>query len=206
MADAVLEERINNIEQIIERIGEGLNQGVAQSNTRFAHLESLLDRFAEENRRGIADLRQEMGNLSRRLGTIIEDFVAPDLPRILRTIVPCPENEDILVNMRVRRRHPTQKGRIIEIDALADCGQYVLCNETKSRLRSEHIQDFLEKLTIVRDYFPEYQQHQIIGCVASLHVDQSLVNYAARQGLLVLALGEGLMGIRNKPEFQWRTF
>ena len=95
---------------------------------------------------------------------------------------------------------------MIEIDALADCGAYVLCNETKSRLRSEHIQDFLAKLTEVRLYFPEYEQYQIIGCVASLHVDPSLVGYAARQGLLVLALGEGLMAIQNEPAFQWRAF
>ncbi len=140
------------------------------------------------------------------MGTIVEDFIASDLPRILRAIVPCPEDEEVLVNIRVRRRHPRQKGRLIEIDALADCGQYVLCNETKSRLRPEPIQDFLDKLTAVRDYFPEYQQYQIIGCVASLHVDPSLVEHAARQGLSVLALGEGLMVVQNEAVFKPRAF
>jgi hypothetical protein len=66
----------------------------------------------------------------------------------------------------------------------------VATNETKSQLTPEKVKVFLDKLAIVREYFPEYQHHQIIGCVASLKIDTSLVRYADLQGLLVLGIGE----------------
>ena len=95
---------------------------------------------------------------------------------------------------------------MLEIDAVADCGNYVIFNETKSQLSPEKVKDFWEKLAIVRDYFPEYSQHKILGSVASLYVDTSLVKYASRQGLLVLAAGEELMDIQNKQGLQWKEF
>ena len=121
-------------------------------------------------------------------------------------MVNCPADEDVLTNVRVRRRHPTQKGKMLEIDAIADCGHYVLFNETKSQFTPEKVKAFLEKLTIVKDYFPEYQFYQIRGCIASLSLDKNLVEYASRQGLLALASGEYLMTVQNEAGFSWKAF
>jgi len=147
-----------------------------------------------------------LGQISHRLGTIVEDLVAPSLPRVFRELVNCPADVDVLINVRVRRRHPTQKGKMLEIDAMADCGNYVLFNETKSQFSPEKVKAFLKKLAVVRDYFPEYQSHQIRGCIASLYLDKSLVEYASRQGLLALASGEYLMTVQNDAGFSWKAF
>jgi len=147
-----------------------------------------------------------LGQISHRLGTLVEDLVAPSLPRVFREMVNCPADEEVLTNVRVRRRHPFQKGKMLEIDAMADWGDYVLFNETKSQFSPEKVKAFLEKLAIVRDYFPEYQSHQIRGCIASLSLDKSLVEYASRQGLLALASGEYLMTVQNEAGFSWKAF
>jgi seryl-tRNA synthetase len=160
----------------------------------------------KELRKTIADSRKELGQISHRLGTIVEDLVAPSLPRVLKEMVNCPTEDDVLINVRVRRRHPTQKGKMLEIDAMADCGNYVLFNETKSQFSPEKVKAFLDKLALVRDYFPEYQHHQIRGCIASLYLDKSLIDYASRQGLLALASGEYLMTIQNETGFSWKAF
>jgi anion-transporting ArsA/GET3 family ATPase len=160
----------------------------------------------KELRKTIADSRKELGQISHRLGTIVEDLVAPSLPRVLKEMVNCPTEQDILINVRVRRRHPTQKGKMLEIDAMADCGNYVLFNETKSQFSPEKVKAFLAKLAVVRDYFPEYQHHQIRGCIASLYLDKSLIDYASRQGLLALASGEFLMTVQNEAGFLWKAF
>jgi hypothetical protein len=159
----------------------------------------------KELRKKMADSRKELGQISHRLGTVVEDLVAPSLPRVLNETVKCPE-ENILINVRVRRRHPTEKGKMLEIDAIADCGNYVLFNETKSQFSPEKVKAFLEKLARVRDYFPEYQSHQIMGCIASLYLDNSLIEYANRQGLLALASGEYLMTVQNPAGFSWKAF
>jgi hypothetical protein len=165
-----------------------------------------IDEGFKELRKTIADSRKELGQISHRLGTLVEDLVAPSLPRIFRERLNCPADEDVLINVRVRRRHPTQKGKMLEIDAMADWGNYVIFNETKSQFTPEKVKAFLEKLALVRDYFPEYQSHQIRGCIASLYLDKSLVEYASRQGLLALASGEFLMTVQNEAGFTWKTF
>jgi len=157
-----------------------------------------------------AELRQQLGDLSHKMGTMVEDFVVPDMPRVLCQLANLPEDEQIVVNVRVKRRfrsNSTQNGRqMIEFDTMAEAERYVLINETKSNLKSEHISHFVDSLAEVRTYFPEFANYQIIGAVSSFQIDPSLVTYASRQGLVVLALGDGLMTIRNKPGFQWKTF
>ncbi|MDM8519095.1 hypothetical protein QUF64_03545 [Anaerolineales bacterium HSG6] len=164
----------------------------------------------KRNEENMLRTRKEMGEVSKRLGRIVEDIIAPDLPDMLRMLVDCPANEEIAVNTNVQRLHPGKptsgQRQKVEIDAMAACGNYVLINETKSTLRTEHIQRLQELLTVARDYFPEYQHHQFIGCVASLHVGDDLIRYANRQGLVVLAMKEGLIKIVNRDDFSIRYF
>jgi superfamily I DNA and/or RNA helicase len=180
-------------------------QKMAESQQKMASIEQRTEQGFKELRKSIANSRKELGQISHRLGTIVEDLVAPSLPRVFREMVNCPADEDVLTNVRVRR-HPTQKGKMLEIDAMADWGDYVLFNETKSQFSPEKVKAFLEKLAIVRDYFPEYQSHQIRGCIASLSLDKSLIEYASRQGLLALASGEYLMTVQNEAGFSWKAF
>jgi bifunctional DNA-binding transcriptional regulator/antitoxin component of YhaV-PrlF toxin-antitoxin module len=183
-----------------------LRKKIADSDQKMLESQQTNDQGFAELRKKIADSRKELGQISHRLGTIVEDLVAPSLPRVFRELVNCPADEDVLINVRVRRRHPTQKGSMLEIDAMADCGNYVLFNETKSQFSPEKVKAFLKKLAVVRDYFPEYQSYQIRGCIASLYLDKSLVEYASRQGLLALASGEYLMTVQNDAGFSWKAF
>lgn len=108
--------------------------------------------------------------------------------------------------VRVRRSHPTKKGLMQEFDAIASCGEYALFNETKSNLAPADIDSLIAKLTSARDFFPEYQHHKLIGMVATLYIDPSVVRYTTRQGIVALAIGDELMEIVNEPEFQLREF
>jgi len=176
------------------------------SDAEFAKFQQQMAESQKRNDAGFAKLRQDMGYLSHRLGSMVEDLVAPSLPGILKEVVACPEDQEVVVNVRIRRRHPSQPGKMLEIDAIADCGSYVLFNETKSQLTPEKVKAFLEKLTVVRDYFPEYPHHTILGSVAALAAETSLIEYASRQGLFVLGANEGLMTLQNAPDFTWRAF
>ena len=172
--------------------------------------QKLAEERQKESDRQRAELRRQLGDLTKKMGTLIEDFVAPDLPRILRQIAKLDENEPIIVNVRVKRLHPNRVGngkrQMIEIDAIAEGGNYLLFNETKNSLRPRYVTDFVETLAIARDYFPEYEGRTIIGVISSFHIDPSIVTHASRQGLVVLALGEGSMAIMNEPDFQWKPF
>mgnify|MGYP001088847785 CR=1 FL=1 len=64
----------------------------------------------------------------------------------------------------------------------------------------------IERLAEARPYFPEYAGLKIIGSLASLYVDSSLVTHASRQGILVLATGDELMVVLNEPGLAVREF
>ncbi len=152
------------------------------------------------------EFNKQQGEIANKLGTLAEDLVAPSLPRILTEVTPCPSRDEVSMAVRVLRPHPTERGRSQEYDVIVSCRQYALFNETKSRLRPGDVDRLIERLAEARAYFPEYAGLKIIGALASLYVDPSLVQYANRQGVLVLATGDELMEVLNEPGVALREF
>ena len=171
---------------------------------------SRVDRQVEQTSREMRDSRDEMnrkwGDLANKMGTMAEDLVAPSIPRILRIVVGCPADGIQSMAMRVRRQHPVERSRSREFDVVAACGEYVLINETKSRLNPQIVQDFAERLPGARDFFPEYASKKFIGAIASLYVDETLVRQGEKLGLVVLGFGEGVMNVLNSPGFVPQAF
>ncbi len=160
--------------------------------------------YREETRKELRDWKKKWGELANKMGTMAEDLVAPSIPRILRTTVGCPDDRVESVAVRVRRHPPDRKAQ--EFDVVAVCGEYVLINETKSRLRPGDIPAFVEVMQRARLYFPEYADKKFIGAIASLYVEEGLVRYGEREGLIVLGFGEDVMDVLNSPGFQPTAF
>jgi hypothetical protein len=164
----------------------------------------------QELDRSVKQLNRDLGRLSNKMGTLVEDMVSPDMLRILRQIVNLPEERLGVINVRVQREfkgdnlngHPP----VMEMDAIAQCGDYVLINETKATFRPEYVTDFLAKLAMVRDYFPEFTGKQIYAAIASLRIEPSVAQQAQKQGLLVLSLAEGMLELQNPPDFVPKLF
>jgi uncharacterized coiled-coil protein SlyX len=234
MADVILEDRVTTLEEslaYLSQVAARTSQEVAQLSREMrefkaemaefkdemaefkdemgqsqTRIEANLEAYRAEWRAEARQMNRQWGELANKMGTLAEDLVAPSLPRILREMVTCPEGEAISMAVRVRRPHPIQRGWTQEFDVIAGCGEYMLFNETKVSLAPAHVEALIDKLEVVREYFPEYQAYKIIGAVASLYVDPSLVRYATRQGILVLAIGEELMDVMNEPGFEYRIF
>jgi len=152
------------------------------------------------------EMNRQWGALANKMGTMAEDLVAPSIPRILRTLFGCPDDRVEEIAVRVVRRSQTDPAITREFDVITACGDYFLINETKSTLAPEDVSDFVEVLASVRQFFPEQAHRQIVGVIASLYVDESLVHYAERNGLIVLSFGDEGMDLRNSDGFSPRTF
>lgn len=165
-----------------------------------------MQEFKEESRLSRIDMNRRWGELSNKLGTMAEDLVAPSIPRILRTVLGCPDNAIELTAVRMRRRSSVDPNRRREFDVIASCGEYLLVNETKSRLSPQDVTDFADMLPSVREFFPEMAEQKIVGVIASLYVDESLVRFAERRGLIILGFGEDVMDVLNSPDFSPQFF
>ncbi len=152
------------------------------------------------------EMNRQWGALANKMGTMAEDLVAPSIPRILRTVLCCPGDRVEEMAVRVVRRSQTDPAITREFDVITACGDWFLINETKSTLAPEDVSDFVEVLANVRQFFPEQAHRQIVGVIASLYVDESLVRYAERNGLIILSFGDEGMDLRNSEGFAPRVF
>ncbi len=150
------------------------------------------------------DMNRRWGEFSRIIGRMAEDLVAPSIPRVLRTVVDCPNDQIELSAVHVKKHY---QNRDAEFDVIAVCDDYVLINETKNKLRSEDIKTFAEELLpTARDFFPEYMNKKFIGAIASLYVDERQVKDGERRGVIVLGFGEDVMEVLNTKGFVPKVF
>ena len=150
--------------------------------------------FKEESQRERRSMNKQWGDLANRLGTLVEDIVAPNLPRVAAELFSCPVAD--LFGVRVVRRFGSETR---EYDALLVCPEVVLVNETKSRLTDAHVEGVLERLAEIPRVFPEYADRRAVGILASLYPDASVVRRATRRGVLVMGMGDETMQVLN-PE------
>jgi len=153
--------------------------------------------FKEESRRENREMNRRWGELANKLGTLVEDLVAPSLPRIIQETLGREVKE---LSLRHKRKLPD--GRVQEFDAIAVTDDLVCLNSTKSTLRSADVDKFVGEIPVFREFFPEYQNTPIVGILASLAVEESVLNYAEKTGFLVLATGDQVMEVKNRPDFE----
>lgn len=195
MSEMTVKERVTNLENL-----------VAQSSRNVAQLSQEMRKFHEEMRASRIDLNKKWGELANKMGTMAEDLVAPSVPRILRQAIGHPNGRIESTAVRVKRLHPADPARSQEFDVVAVCGEYVLINETKSSLDSQAVRDFARLMPQAREFFPEYADKKFIGAIASLYVDESVVKYGEKLGLIVLGFGEDVMEVLNSPGFKPKEF
>jgi len=207
-----IEQTQRQIEQTQHRIDQTQRQ-IEQTHHRIDQLsremqtfKEEMQAFREESNRSRIEMNRKWGELANKMGTMAEDLVAPSIPRILRQTVPCPDGRAESVAVHMRRLHPADPGREREFDVVAVCGEYVLINETKSRLTIQNVEDFTHRMPEAREFFPEYAGKKFVGAIASLYVDESVVRFGEKQGLIVLGFGEDVMEVLNTPGFIPRAF
>lgn len=157
--------------------------------------------FKDEVHRDRRETNKQWGELSNKLGTLVEDLVAPSLPRVIDEWF---QEEVSSFSVRFKRRLPN--GSMKEFDAFAVTPAHVFLTSTKSTLRIRDVKSFVAEIDLFRTAFPEYATLPLVGVPASLAVDESLLIYAERRGFLVPAVGDELMEVKNRPGFELKPW
>jgi hypothetical protein len=153
--------------------------------------------FKDESRQINRETNMQWGAIAKKMGTMTEDLVAPSIPRIVRE-----EFGLELESFGIRQRRRLPDGRTKEYDAVGTAGDFVLVDSTKGSLDASDVKDFVNDLEVFREFFPEYLEKKVIGMLATLKVEESVLRYAEKQGFLVIAVGDQLMEVKNTPGFK----
>jgi hypothetical protein len=197
-------ETVDRTSQTVERTEatvERTSQTVERALTRMSQ---TVERTEATVERTIVESRRAWGEMANKMGTLVEDIVAPGIPTIFRDQFGITELE--MSTLRLRRAHRLDRGRTREFDYVVMAGDVVLVNETKSHLRPDDIPAFVVALQDIRNYLPEAEGRKVIGCLASFSLDPSLVIAGERQGLLMVGLATGLLRVLNSSGFEPRKF
>ena len=143
------------------------------------------------------DSNKQWGDLANKLGSIVEDIVAPNIPRIAQEYFGCAEIEYLMV--RSERRNPSDRSRRREFDVIALWDDSILLNETKATVRDEYLANFVEfvKTREFFDYFPEYAGKTLIPIFSSLYISSDKVQYLSRAGIYAMAMTDATMDLVN---------
>ena len=200
---ATVEARVDRLGEVLEEfitnVGIEFNKlynSQLRTETELRAFKDEMRAYKEEARQQNREMNRRWGELANKLGTLVEDVVVPSLPRIVREVL-----GQRVVDLSVRHKRHLADGRSREYDAITVTAELVCLNSTKSTLRSVDVDRFVEEIDSFREFFPEYREYPLVGMLASLAVEESVLNYAEKQGFVVLAVGDQVMEVKNRPGF-----
>ena len=184
-------------------------EAAARDREESARFREALARGLEAREQQAARERQEMnkrwGELANKMGTVVEDIVAPSIRRLAREMFDCGELRQFWTRMSASRSDDPSRTR--EFDALYVGTRAVLLNETKSSPRASDARRFAAFLESgeLACYFPEYRKLPIVAAFSSLSIPDDLVTYLTRRGIYAIAMGDEAMQVLNLDAVRSRT-
>ena len=176
------------------------NVDAVQANweQRWAKLEQDREKERQEREKERREMNKRWGELANKMGTLVEDIVAPNIPRIARELF----GIDKIVDFSVRRiiYHPTDKSRLKDFDALLIASDAIVLNETKSTVRQSYIDEFIAFIPTVFEYLPEHKGKRVIPVFSSLYIPEQFLRYLTANNIYAMAMGDETMEILNYNE------
>ena len=144
-------------------------------------MKTFKDEMREENR----SMNKRWGEISNKLGTLVEDIVAPAIDPMIEKYFGM---EPVETSIHVRKKKGDLRG---EFDAIAVCEDRVFLFEVKASPRKTYITEFLEEqIPRFKALFPEHEEKLLCPVFAALRMEQPLVDFCTENGIYAMAYRE----------------
>ncbi|GAB4417823.1 MAG: hypothetical protein OHK0032_13850 [Thermodesulfovibrionales bacterium] len=141
--------------------------------------------FKEETREEHKRMNKRWGEISNKLGTIVEDIIYPALRPVIRQYFNC---EPLYMSMNIKKRMGELKD---EYDAIVECEDMVFLVEVKAYPRIEYINEFRDKkIERFKTLFQEYKGKRLIPVFASLRLEEDIIEYLTESNIYAMAYRE----------------
>ncbi len=140
--------------------------------------------YRKEAKEEARQRNREWSNLAKKMGTLVEDLIAPALRPVLKKYFDCE------VTMEGQRMFRRIKGDDYEVDAIAACDDKVFMVEVRSTPRLHDVSEFVDKSKKFFEFFPEYQGKRLMIIFGSITFPEDVIEQASKSGIYVLAWKE----------------
>ncbi len=154
--------------------------------------------FKDESERDRKRMNKQWGDLANKMGTLVEDIVAPNIPRVAKEYFGIDDIDFFAV--RVLKRNVMNPSIRKEFDAIAVSRTHFIFNDTKSTPRVNYIDSMIETRAEIYDWFPEYRDRKLIPIFSSLAIPEEIAKYLSRNRIFGMAMKDDSMQIVNFEE------
>ncbi len=180
-----------NIEKIIAEMNESTERfkiEERESNERFRlNVEKMIAEMKEDRKKLEIEMNKRWGELANKMGTLVEDIIFPATKPVLEKYFNC-EITDLGMNIKRKRNGLKDEFDVI---AVSEPCKTVFLIEVKSTPKVEYINDFKNnKIKRFKDLYPEYNDYKLIPIMASLRIEDDILNYLTKNGIYGMAYRE----------------
>jgi len=197
---ATIKERVDKLEKLMAELIKAQHRTELELERLSREMREFKDEvrnemkeFKNEMRRDMKEFKEETnkrwGELANKLGTIVEDIIAPAVSPVIKQYFNCEVN-DLQVN---RKKKDIKTGLKDEFDVIAvsDECKTVFLVEVKSTPKIDYINEFKDKkIDRFLALFPEYREYKLIPIFASLRLEEDIINYLTKQKIYAMAYKE----------------
>ncbi len=188
--------RLVYIQQTTEIEIQSLKEEMEVFKEEMQAFKGEMKEFKGEMKQTVQELKEDQkkrnkqwGELANKLGTVVEDIVAPAVSLVIKKYFKC-EVDDLQVR---RRRRDIKTGLRDEFDVIAVSETYgtVFLIEVKASVRIEYINEFRDKkIDKFLKLFPEYRDYKLVPIFASLRLEEDIINYLTKNKIYAMAYKE----------------
>ena len=200
MGYATIEDRVDRLDALFGQFLSEMIVSNHRAEERNKAAEARMARFEQEMRASKRELDKKWGDLANKMGTILEDIVAPNLQRLAREHFRLDPVLDSM--MRRTRRRPDCPALGTEFDALVVGADTVILGEAKSTPTLEAVTEFAAKIGVFFDFFPEYRGRRLIPVFGSWAIADPVIERLTQQGIYALRMGEDTMELANAARLE----
>ncbi len=205
----------------VDRLEAILGEFIVQTNVSLTRLERSIEAFKVEMKEFKDEMREfkdemrmfkeetkeenkrknrEWSNLAKKMGTLVEDLIAPALRPVLSRYFNCD------VNLEGQRMFRRVGGIDYEIDAIAACDDKVFMIESKSTPKFKDIEEIINKKEGFSEFFPEHKDKELIVIFGSITFTDDVIRQASKNKIYVMGWKEWeYMDILNFEEIKRTT-
>ncbi|MBF0469706.1 MAG: hypothetical protein HQK61_12610 [Desulfamplus sp.] len=173
-----------------------LSKEMSQFKDEMSQFKDEMKQFKAESQADRKSMNKRWGELANKMGTIVEDIVAPGLKGVSREFFQVQDFDFFAVRLRKLNSEGTVRK---EFDVVAETKDLVFIVETKATPRTEYISEFIRSIPELKSWFPIIGKKKLIPVFASLYLSEDNITFLTKNNIFAMATKDDSMTIYN-PE------
>ena len=193
-----LKETTEQLSKELKETTEQLSKELKETTEQLSkELKETTEQLSKEMSDSKMELNKKWGDLANKLGTVVEDIVAPNVPTVAKKYFKIEHIQRSMMNLYIESE-TLKKGK--EFDLILVSKDYVLLNETKTTIRQNYMDEFIQSLPEFFEFFPELKGKKLIPIFSSMRFTSQQLSYLTKHKIYAMSMAGSTMELLNFEE------